>query len=520
MPNTLYQKYRPRTFSEIAGQDWISRVLKKVLSEGKNAHAYLFTGPRGTGKTSTARIVAKALNCQNLKDGEPCNKCAACVAINEGRFLDLFEIDAASNRGIDEIRELKERVNFAPAEGKTKVYIIDETHMLTTEAFNALLKTLEEPPSHTVFILATTEPHKLPLTIISRTQRFDFKLANEEELKKRIKHILSGEKVKIEDEALELIIQGGGGSFRDTETILEKVIRSSEIIKDKKITLDEVREILGLSGEKSVIDMMKFLLNCDLDNSLKLLAEIQKSGASLVQFVRQLLEFGRTLIHHKINSKDHEGVGEYSFKDLVKIIKVLSECAVAMKTTVIQILPLELAIVDICVQGEVSKEVVGSSETESRNGNEELKKNEVEKNLDEVRPEQDQKIQDEESHDKDDEKPATELKKVKKLWGKFLEKIRPHNNHLQAFLSKAEPSEIRGEKIILKVPFRFHKSRIEEHKSKKIISEVFNALLNVSLVPSCIIEEGLRPKVEIAESNADLVEEVFGDMLEEDNLKT
>lgn len=510
MPTTLYLKYRPRRFDEIVGQDWISKILKKALKDGKHSHAYLFSGARGTGKTSTARIVAKALNCLKPEDGEPCNKCTACKAINEGRFLDLFEIDAASNRGIDEIRELKERVNFTPAEGKCKVYIIDETHMLTTEAFNALLKTLEEPPQHTVFILATTEPHKVPLTIISRTQRFDFKLASDDDLKKRVALILKKEEVKMDEDAIDLIIKGGGGSFRDTETVLEKVIRSTEASKDKKITLDEVRQILGLTDEKAVQSMMESLILCNLDSALSTLYEVNNQGLSLTQFLKQLLEFGRVLIHNKIESEENPMGIDFDLKNLVKVIRILSECVVQMKYAPIQILPFELAIVDICGQERLSKEAHKSDKpADFKEVEEDKKKLEETKDIAE-------KIK--ENEKSNDEKPAAELKKVKKIWDKFLEKIKPYNNHLQAFLSKAEPSDIRGEKIILKVPFKFHKSRIEEHASRKVISEVFQALLNVSLVPSCIIEEGLRAKIteEPEETgNADLVEEVFGDMLEE-----
>ncbi|MBN1915401.1 DNA polymerase III subunit gamma/tau [Candidatus Dojkabacteria bacterium] len=541
MPITLYQKYRPGRFDEIVGQDWISKVLKKALKDGKHSHAYLFSGARGTGKTSTARIVAKALNCLNLKDGEPCNKCTVCKAVNEGRFLDIFEIDAASNRGIDEIRELKERVNFAPAEGRNKVYIIDETHMLTTEAFNALLKTLEEPPQHAVFILATTEPHKIPLTIISRTQRFDFKLANDEDLKKRIQLILKKEGVKMDEGAVDIIINGGGGSFRDAETILEKVIRSAESLKNRSITLDEVRQILGLTDERAVQSMMKSLVLCDLDSAFSVLYEINSQGLSLIQFLKQLLEFGRVLIHNKIESKKNAIGIDFDLKDLVKMIRILSECAVQMKAATIQILPLELAIVDICgykkdnpgIQKGEGKAPFRINTTEKKAAIEEfsIKKNssvteetsrkkEKDKNITVSKQEQEQEQEQSESisEGKSDEHPVAEIKKIKKMWDKFLEEIKPHNNHLQAFLLKAEPSEIKGDKIILKVPFKFHKSRIEEHASRKVISEVFKALINVSLVPSCIIEEGLRSEIAEEEKdtdNADLVEEVFGDMLEE-----
>jgi len=235
----LYRKYRSQTFSQVYGQDSVINVLLHSVNTDNISHAYLFSGPRGTGKTSTARIFAKAVNCNFLKDGDPCNKCDTCNAINNGQFLDLIEIDGASNRGIDEIRQLKENVNFVPTQGKYKIYIIDEVHMLTTEAFNALLKTLEEPPAQIIFILATTEAHKLPLTIISRVQRFDFKLAEDKFIELKLKKILDAEKVNIEDEALKLLISSAEGSFRDGESILEKVLNSTDKKSTKIITVSQ-----------------------------------------------------------------------------------------------------------------------------------------------------------------------------------------------------------------------------------------------------------------------------------------
>src|SRR5690606_38260502 len=248
MSKSLYNKYRSQTFDELVGQESVTKLLKNAVKKGKIANAYLMVGSRGTGKTSTARILAKALNCSHLtEEGNPCNECNHCMAISKGSFLDLIEIDAASNRGIDQIRELKERLEFSPVEGRYKIYIIDEVHMLTKEAFNALLKTLEEPPSHVIFMLATTDVHKLPATILSRCQRYDFKLGSDDDLKGVLEDIAKKEGVKLDSEAVSLIIENAHGSYRDALSLLDVVI-SGQIASEKpsEVSEAEVRKILGI----------------------------------------------------------------------------------------------------------------------------------------------------------------------------------------------------------------------------------------------------------------------------------
>lgn len=285
---TLYRKYRAQKFEELLAQDHISLVLKAQISQNSYSHAYMFTGPRGCGKTSTARIFAKAISCLDNSTGEPCCKCANCISIQEGKALDIIEIDAASNRGIDNIREFRESIEFAPINLPKKVIIIDEVHMLTKEAFNALLKTLEEPPAHAILILATTDIHKVPATILSRCQRFDFRLATIEEISGKLQKIVKEEGKNIDNESITLVAKLAQGSFRDSESILEKLITN---ISSQDITYAEACKILGLVGETIVREYIEHLNNKDFPSAKKLLKNIESSGFSANQFVGQAIQY-------------------------------------------------------------------------------------------------------------------------------------------------------------------------------------------------------------------------------------
>ncbi|MBM3250742.1 MAG: DNA polymerase III subunit gamma/tau, partial [Candidatus Nealsonbacteria bacterium] len=300
----LYRKYRPQTFAEIIGQEHIVQTLSNALGSGMISHAYLFSGPRGSGKTSIARLLAKAVNCRNRQNNqcEPCGKCPSCLEIRDGRSLDLIEIDAASHRGIDEIRELREGIKFSPVKEKYKVFVVDECHQLTKEAANALLKTLEEPPSHAIFILATTEIHKMIPTIISRCQRFDFRKLTLPEIVKRLEIISKKEGVKIEKTALELIALNSGGSVRDAEGLLDQALTFAGILnKETFIRIEDLKNLLGLTDINLIGQFVDYLVKKDGGGAVKFLNEALERGCDPQEFARALVRYLRQGLLLKIN---------------------------------------------------------------------------------------------------------------------------------------------------------------------------------------------------------------------------
>lgn len=293
----LYRQWRPQTFQEVVGQEHITYTLRNAVRTGRLVHAYLFCGPRGTGKTSTAKILAKAANCRQPQDGEPCNSCPNCRRITEGLSLDVLEIDAASNRGIDEIRQLKEGVQLGPVEGKYKVYIIDEVHMLTTEAFNALLKTLEEPPPHVIFILATTEPRKVLPTIISRCQRFDFQALKVDTILKRLQEVVQASNIEIELSALQLLARKAGGGLRDALSLLDQILSSTQ----GQITAEQVATLLGVPREDALKELIKALLMEDGSKILYVVDKVLREGVEPRRLLEELLEWCRNLLLLKLD---------------------------------------------------------------------------------------------------------------------------------------------------------------------------------------------------------------------------
>lgn len=281
----LYRKWRPQTFDGVVGQTAITDTLKNAIKRGKISHAFLFAGPRGTGKTSCAKIFAKALNCTNLQDGEPCNECENCLAADQGTMNDIIEIDAASNNGVDEIRDIRDKVKYAPTQGKYKVYIIDEVHMLSMGAFNALLKTLEEPPEHVVFILATTELQKVPATIISRTQRYNFKRIDQHDLIARMTYILGQEKIDFEEKALEVIAQVADGGMRDSLSILDQILSYDQ----DKVKYEDALRITGYAAQEKIEQVLLDLLNCETSAALEIVHALLQDGASTKNILDELI---------------------------------------------------------------------------------------------------------------------------------------------------------------------------------------------------------------------------------------
>ncbi len=309
----IARKYRPSTFSEVVGQEKITETLKNAIKLNIFSHAYIFAGPRGVGKTTTARIVAKALNCKNLKEGEPCNSCDNCIEISKGAFPDVIEIDAASNRGIDHIRNLRETVQYSPVKGKRKIYIIDEFHMLTKEAFNALLKTLEEPPEHVVFILATTEIDKIPATIMSRCQRFLFKKVPDNKIIETLKKICSKENVPCEEETLQLIASASEGSVRDAESILEQSIALGE----GEVKTNLVSKFLGILGTKKLKDILELAFKGEKENLKKHLEELELTGYDAFSILKQLI-----LLVEREYVRERS---EFTDEELVAAFEILSD---------------------------------------------------------------------------------------------------------------------------------------------------------------------------------------------------
>ena len=352
MYQALYRKYRPSNFNEIAGQHVIVKTLKNAISNDRLSHAYLFTGPRGTGKTSIAKIVAKTINCENLSDFIPCDKCKSCLEFNSKNDVDIIEIDAASNNGVDEIREIKNKIDLVPSFSRFKVYIIDEVHMLTTGAFNALLKTLEEPPSHIIFILATTEPHKIPATILSRCQRFDFKRISLDDIVSRLEFISNNEGLNISHDVLLEIARLSDGGLRDSISLLDQVISYA----DDNVSVSDVHEVNGTLTQDELKLFFNDVIDMNFENVFSKIYEYNNSGKNLVKIVESIVSFIKNILLYYDAPKFLESCGydlnvykdyDISFDKLIKCINEFNECLINMKKTNNFQLTLEMCLLNI-----------------------------------------------------------------------------------------------------------------------------------------------------------------------------
>ena len=355
----LYRKYRPQVFSEVVGQEHIVQTLTNAISEGMVSHAYLFAGPRGTGKTSLARLLARAINCLERKGSEPCNKCSSCLEMNQGRAIDLIEIDAASHRGIDDIRELRDGIKFSPTKSKYRIFIIDECHQLSKDAANALLKTLEEPPAHAVFILATTEIHKMIPTILSRCQRFDFRNLTASEIIKKLKFIVQKEKIKIEDRALSLIALNSEGSIRDAEGFLDQALTFN--LKGE-IKTEDIEDLLGIVEMNTVGQLVDFIVKKDSRGAIDFLNKTLDKGYDPRELIKTLINYLRQALLLKISAgsenpftvsltkeekeRFQEQIKSFEEIDIRNLLNLFLEAQTKMRYSSISQLPLELAIIE------------------------------------------------------------------------------------------------------------------------------------------------------------------------------
>lgn len=341
----LYRMFRPQSFQDVVGQEHVTKTLRNAISKGKQSHAYIFSGPRGTGKTSIAKVFAKAINCLNPQDGEPCNECAICKGITQGTNGDVIEIDAASNNGVDEIRNIRDKVKYAPSESKYKVYIIDEVHMLTTGAFNALLKTLEEPPAHAIFILATTEPHKIPPTIISRAQRFDFKAIGTEQITDRLRFVAEEQQLDYDNEALEFIAKASEGGMRDALSIMDQAIAFG----DEHLTLQDALDVTGSVDEAALNELFKDVIDGNVKNAFTRYHQFISEGKEVNRLINDMIYFVRDTIMNKTvsNHAEFDALMNFDLDMLYHMIDIINDTLVSIRFSVNQNVHFEVLLVKI-----------------------------------------------------------------------------------------------------------------------------------------------------------------------------
>lgn len=507
MTQALYLKYRPRTFDEIEGQEHIRTTLKNALALERIAHAYLFTGPRGTGKTTTARVLAKAVNCLSANSNKPCNQCAVCQAINEDRLLDLIEIDAASNTSVDDIRDLRDKVDFRPGESKYKVYIIDEVHMLSNAAFNALLKTLEEPPPHVIFVLATTDPQKIPATVLSRVQRFDFRRLTLSEIIARLSDIAAKENLKVEPAAIELIARQATGAMRDAISLLDQLTAYGSDM----ITLVQVQGLLGAASTQIVGDLVARLAAKDVAQGLTIISNAVDGGADPKQLSREIVEYLRGLLLMKAGSGETltltaeaqtemlELAGKFSADQLVRAIRLFNQAAFELRASSHPTLPLEIALVEAMLEEQAPHRTISSAPPPAPRSSPGIKPSTAPtkpatKNVAPANPPPSGNVAPSVS-----ESNSLTIDLLRGNWDGVLAYVRRFNKMAEALLRDAEPVKVEGDQIVLGFHHQLHAERFEkEAKGKDIIEKALLQVFERKMRVKCILspERAKRKAVE------------------------
>ncbi|MGG3626564.1 DNA polymerase III subunit gamma/tau [Bacillus gobiensis] len=488
----LYRVFRPQIFEDVVGQEHITKTLQNALLQKKFSHAYLFSGPRGTGKTSAAKIFAKAVNCERAPVGEPCNECSSCLGITNGSIQDVIEIDAASNNGVDEIRDIRDKVKFAPSSVTYKVYIIDEVHMLSIGAFNALLKTLEEPPEHCLFILATTEPHKIPLTIISRCQRFDFKRITTEAISGRMQRIVHEEQLSVEDGALEIIASAADGGMRDALSLLDQAISYS----NDMLTVDDALLITGSVSQSHIGNLTRFLYEQNVSEALKTLNELLQQGKDPSKLAEDMIFYFRDMLLYQ-SAPDLEGVLEkvkvdeafnelserIPSRQLYEMIEVLNSSHQEMKWTNHPRVFFEVAVVKICQSA--SQEPANNQELKTlinkvnqlENELKRLKSSGIPASLgDQQKKEAPRQQRSKKNsfkspvgriHEILKEATRNDLEKIKKVWGELLAELNKQNKRSHAALLKdTEPAAASTSAFVLKFTYEIHCQMVAENRNQ------------------------------------------------------
>lgn len=515
----LYREWRPKNFEDVVGQEHITTTLKNEIIHDRIAHAYLFCGTRGTGKTSTAKVMAKALNCLDLRDGEPCNECEMCRKINDGLAIDVTELDAASNNGIDKIRDIIDDTKYPPQEAKFKVYIMDEVHMLSVGAVNAFLKTLEEPPKNVIFILATTDPQKLPITILSRCQRFDFKRINQKEICARLRKITDSQNVECEQKSLELISRICDGAMRDALSILDQAIAMG----DNEIKYEDLISILGLVTNEYLFDITNAITDRNIEKAMLIVDKMVYAGKDIQLFIKDLINHFRNLLMVKV-TKNPEEVLDMSIEnitlikeqgrkirveEIMRIIRILQEAENNSKMSKQSRLYLELSIIKMCkIEYDTSSEVIL---TRINKLEENLKSGKIQilENNDGSRSENQEKMNTTNNKGKntlnktvvkkEDSEPedvninsSLTIDDVGRAWTEILEKFKSRRAMIiYASIVTAKPYSFKNGIVTLEYDstYAFNKARLEREEYKKIVNEVFSEALNENVAVKYIIKE-------------------------------